>query len=45
VAITASKACGAVTESFEGGGGSVCSALCITAEKPPSKGFSPVSSW
>ena len=44
-AITPSKARGVVTDSCEGGGGSVCSALCITAEKPPSKGFSPVRSW
>ena len=44
-ATTASKPRGAVAESTDGATGSVFSALCSTAENPPSKGFSPVSSW
>lgn len=44
-ATTASIALGAVTDSAEGGVGSVFSALCCTEEYPPENGFSPVTSW
>ena len=43
--ITASNAGGAVTESCDGHTGSVFNALCMIAERPPSKGRSPVSNW
>ena len=40
---TASNDGGAVTESCDGAGGSVFSALCMIADMPPSNGRSPVS--
>ena len=42
---TASNDGGAVTESSEGAGGSVLSALCMIADMLPSNGRSPVSNW